>query len=53
MARLSFHEPSTTLDPLTLLLMEEEADDECDILASQYESGTHRTSTVELERTEH
>lgn len=51
--RCDFYEPTTCLDPLAQLLMAEDedgADFEVEILMSQYQSGTCRTSTIELER---
>ena len=44
-------EPLDYCDPLALLLIAEGDEDEAEELASQYESGLHRTSTVEVEKT--
>ena len=44
-------EPLDYCDPLALLLIAEGDEDEADELASQYESGLHRTPTVEIEKT--
>lgn len=52
--RLSFYDNATTLDPLSLMILQEtedeyEADAEVDAIASYYEAGCHRR-TVELNR---
>lgn len=39
-------------DPLTLLLMTEEDDEECDVLHSCWEAGLHRAKCYEPERTQ-
>ena len=46
------YEPCTFNDPLSILLAAEGAGDEADELASFYDAGSHRTSTVEVEKTE-
>ena len=45
-------EPCTFADPLSLMLAAEGFSDEVDALASFYDAGVHRTSTVEIEKTE-
>lgn len=45
------YEPVDYCDPLALLLVAEGDEDEAEALASQYEAGSHRTSTVEVEKT--
>lgn len=45
--RLDYYEPAYTLDPLSILLMEEddlELDPEVDILESERRAGMHRTA---------
>ena len=46
------HEPCTFADPLSLMLAAEGFSAEADELASFYDAGSHRTSTVEVEKTE-
>ena len=45
------YEPCTFNDPLSILLAAEGFSDDADELASYYDAGTHRTSTVEVEKT--
>ena len=46
------YEPCTFNDPLSILLAAEGFSDEVDALASFYDAGSHRTSTVEVEKAE-